>query len=271
MAFHPRRAQHGPVRIHAFEFNERAECPAFVRDAIVETLGTGLRWGRVYDGAGPIFAEFCERARCDTVLDLCSGSGEPVAILLEALARRGAPAPRFVLSDLFPNVAAMQRVAEQHPGMIDVVTRPVDATDVPADVDRGARAVISALHHFPPPLAARLLADCVARRRAVFLLDAMAGDVRSLLSILPYMTAALLATPLLARRDRVLKALATYALPVVPLAGLWDAVVSYARSYGEEELRAMVAPLGGGYAWEYRELPFAPCGKAMCFYGVPGE
>lgn len=257
------------MRIHAFEFNERPECPAFVRDAITETLGTGLRWGRIYDGAGPIFAEFCERARCDTVLDLCSGSGEPVSILLEALARRGVPAPRFVLSDLLPNVAAMERVAALHPGRIDVVTRPVDATDVPDDVDRGAPSMISALHHFPPALARRLLADCVAKRRAVFLLDAMAGDVRSLLAVLPSMTAAVLATPLLARRDRLLKALATYALPLVPAAGLWDAVVSHLRSYGEADLRAMVAPLGGGYAWEYRELPFFPGGRAMCFYGVP--
>jgi hypothetical protein len=259
------------VRVHAFEFNERRECPAFVRDAIVETLGTGLRWGRIYDGAGQAFAEFCQRARCDAVLDLCSGSGEPVSILLDALARRGAPAPRFVLSDLFPNVAAMRRVAARHPGQVEVVTRPVDATCVPAEVDRGARCMISALHHFPPGLAARMLGDCVARRRAVFLLDAMSGDARSLLAVLPSMTAAVLATPLLAERDRLLKALATYALPVVPLAGLWDAVVSHLRSYGEADLRAMVAPLGGGYAWEYRELPFFPGGRAMCFYGVPGE
>lgn len=259
------------VRLHAFEFNERPEVPAFVRDAIVETLGTGLRWGRIYDGAGPIFAEFCERARCDTVLDLCSGSGEPVSILLEALARQGARAPRFVLSDLLPNVAAMRRVAARHPGQIDVVARPIDATCVPAEVDRGARSVISALHHFPPALAARLLADCVARRRAVFLLDAMAGDARSLLAVLPSMTAAVFATPLLAERDRLLKALATYALPVVPLAGLWDAVVSCLRSYDEADLRAMVAPLGGGYAWEYRELAFFPGGRAMCFYGVPDD
>jgi hypothetical protein len=117
------------VRLHAFEFNERPECPAFVRDAIVEALGTGLRWGRMYDAVGPVFAEFCARAGCTEVLDLCSGSGEPVSILLDALARSGvgtfgtgdqagspvAP-PRFLLSDLFPNVAAMARVAARHPG-----------------------------------------------------------------------------------------------------------------------------------------------------------
>lgn len=260
----------GRMRVHAFEFNERPEVPRFVRDAIVEALGTGLRWGRIYDGVGPVFAEFCARAGCDEVLDLCSGSGEPVSILLEALDRTGAPAPRFVVSDLFPNVPALEQVAARHPGRVRVVARPVDATDVPTDVDRRARTVISAFHHFPPDLARRILADCVAKRRAVFLLEALAGDLRGLLAILPAMTAGMLATPLLTRRDRLKKALAIYASPVVALTGLWDAVVSDLRTYRADELRAMVAPLGGGYAWEHREVPFFPGGRASCFFGVPG-
>ncbi|MCO5165430.1 MAG: class I SAM-dependent methyltransferase [Planctomycetes bacterium] len=257
------------MRVHAFEFNERPECPRFLREAIVEALGTGLRWGRIYDGVGPVFAEFCARAGCDEVLDLCSGSGEPVSILLGALARAGVAAPRFVLSDLLPNVPAMEQVAARHPGRIEVVARPVDATAVPAEVDRPARTVISAFHHLPPDLARGLLADCVARRRAVFLLEALSGDLRGLLAILPAMTAAALATPLLTRRDRLKKALATWAVPVVPALGLWDAVVSDLRTYRADELRAMVAPLGGGYAWEHREVPFFPGGRATCFFGVP--
>lgn len=258
------------MRLHAFEFNERPECPAFVRDAIVEALGTGLRWGRMYDAAGPIFAEFCARAGCDEVLDLCSGSGEPVSILLDALARTGTKAPRFVLSDLFPNVATMAGVASRHPGQVEVVGAPVDATDVPARVDRPARTVISAFHHFPPDLARRILADCVQKRRAVFVLEALRGDLRSLLSILPAMTAAMLVNPLVARRDRLKKALCTFALPVVPLTGLWDAVVSDLRIYDERALRALVEPLGGGFTWECREAEFFPGGKALCFYGIPG-
>lgn len=257
------------MRVHAFEFNERPECPRFLRDAIVEALGTGLRWGRIYDGVGPVFAEFCARAGADEVLDLCSGSGEPVSILLEALSRSRVAPPRFLVSDLFPNVPSLRQVAARHPGLIEVVERPVDATDVPADVDRRARTVISAFHHFPPALARRILADCVAKRRAVFLLEALTGDLRGLLAILPAMTAGMLATPLLTRRDRLKKALATYVVPVVPLTGLWDAVVSDLRTYRADELRAMVEPLGGGYTWERREVPFAPFGRASCFFGVP--
>lgn len=256
-------------RVHAFEFNERPECPAFVRDSIVEALGAGLRWGRMYDAVGPIFAEFLERSGCDAVLDVCSGSGEPASILLDALDRAGARAPRFALSDLFPNVPTMEAVAARHPGRVEVVREPVDATAVPAAIDRGARTIISAFHHFPPDLAAAILADCVAKRRAVFVVEALRRDLRSLLSILPAMTVAALVNPLRARRDRVKKALATWVVPIVPAAGLWDAVVSDLRSYREDELRALVAPLGGGYLWEGREARYRPGGRALCFFGLP--
>ena len=45
-------------RAHLFEFNERPGVPAFIRETIVETLGTGLRWSGMGEIAGPAFAEF---------------------------------------------------------------------------------------------------------------------------------------------------------------------------------------------------------------------
>lgn len=257
------------ARIHAFEFNDHPSCPRFVRDSIVETLGTGLRWGRFYDPVGPVFAEFCRRAGADSILDLCTGTGMPVSILLDVLARQGGPAPRFALSDLFPNLPALEKVATHHPGRLEIVAVPVDATDVPAAVDRPARTVFNAFHHFAPDLAGRILADCVRKRRAIFVLESFTHELRRLRSILPVMTAAIFANPFLTRRDRLLKLLLTLPVPVIPLAGLWDAVVSILRTHTEEELRALVAPLGNGFAWEYRRIPFGWGGCATVFFGVP--
>jgi len=256
-------------RIQAFEWNDRAETPRFVRDSIVEALGAGLRWGRILDGLGGPFAEFCARAGATDVLDLCSGTGEPVSILLEAFDRQGRAAPRFHLSDLHPNLEVMRAVAARHPGRVRVVERSVDATAVPAELEHQARTVFNALHHFPPGVAARLLADAVASRRPVFVAEAMAGDARSLLAIAPIMAGALLANPLRARRDRALKALFTWGLPLVPLAGLWDAVVSDLRIHREADLRAMVAPLAEGWSWSWVETSFFPRGRVTAFYGLP--
>jgi len=255
-------------RVHAFEFNELPACPRVVRESIVETLGLGYRWARVLDGVGPLFADFYARARCASVLDLCSGSGEPVAAMLEALARRGLPQPRFHLSDLYPDVAAMRRAASRHPGLVEVVAEPVDACAVPDRHDQPARTIINALHHLPPPVAARLVADTVAKRRALFVVEGFPRSLGRMAATLPILLVAGALNPLLAPRDRALKLLCTWLTPVVAVAGLWDAVVSALRMYDEAELRAMAAG-AEGYDWEYREVPFGPGGRAVVFSGVP--
>ncbi|MBI5481619.1 MAG: hypothetical protein HY906_22370 [Deltaproteobacteria bacterium] len=255
-------------RVHAFEFNELASCPRAVRESIVETLGLGLRWGRVLDGVGPVFADFCARARCAAVLDLCSGSGEPVSILLDALARQGLQPPRFLLSDLYPNVAAMRRVAARHPGLVEVVDEPVDACDVPARHDQPARTIVNALHHLPPAAAARLVADSVARRRALFVAEGFPRSLRRMAATLPAMLAAGAVNPWVAPRDRWQKLLVTWATPAVAATGLWDAAVSALRMYSEAELRAMAAG-ANDYEWQYREVPFFPGGRATVFWGIP--
>ena len=255
-------------RVHAFEFNDLASCPRVVRESIVETLGLGLRWGRAIDCLGPLFADFCARTRCDAVLDLCSGSGEPVSILLDALVRRGLRPPRFLLSDHDPHVAAMRRVAARHPGLVEVVDEPLDACDVPARHDRAARSIINALHHLPPPLAARLIADSVAKRRALFVAEGFPRSLLRMAASLPILLAAGAVNPLIAPRERWQKLLVTWATPVVAVTGLWDAAVSAVRMHGEAELRAMAAG-ARGYEWEYREVPFFPGGRATVFWGIP--
>lgn len=255
-------------RVHGFEFNDLAACPRVVRESIVETLGLGYRWGRVLDGVGPLFVDFCSRARCASVLDLCSGSGEPVSSLLDALARHGLPAPRFHLSDLFPDVAAMGRVAQRHAGLVEVIAEPVDACRVPARHDQPARTIINALHHLPPPVAARLFADTVAQRRALFVVEGFPRSLWRMAATLPLLLVAGAFNPLLAPRDRALKLLCTWLTPVVAATGLWDATVSALRMYSEAELRAMAAA-ARDYEWEYREVPFFPGGRATVFWGIP--
>jgi len=160
-------------------------------------------------------------------------------------------------------------VALRHPGRVAVVSEPVDATRVPDEVDQQARTVMSAFHHFPAHLASEILGDCVRKRRPIFILEAFPRKISRMLSVLPAMTVAVLANPFLTRRDQVAKIVFTYLLPVIPLAGLWDALVSVFRVHSEAELRAMVAPFGGDYSWEYREIPFFPFGRLAVFFGIP--
>ena len=183
-----RESYNPPVpRIHAFEWNDNEKAPRWLRDSIVEILGRGLRWGRIYVPVAPLFARFLERAGARSVLDLASGSGEPCSILLDAFERAAMAPPRFVVSDLFPNEPALRAVAERHPGRVEVVTESVDATAVPERYDQPARTIITAFHHFTPELARKIFADCVARRRAIFILEPGGRKPRLVFSVLPSM------------------------------------------------------------------------------------
>lgn len=255
-------------RIHAFEVHDLPWCPAFVRETVVETLGHALRWGRIYDPVAPVFAEFCERAGVERVLDCCSGSGEPVSILIDALDRAGAVVPRFTLSDLFPNTERLLAVSARHPGRVAVCHEPVNATAVPADIDGDARTIISAFHHFSPALARRILEDCVAAKRAVFVLEPTPRRVRNAMGVLAWLAAGAALNPLIAARHRTSKLLGTFAIPLLPAVVAWDSTVSMLRMYTEAELFSLVGGLAG-YHWEFREIEGKNGVLVTAFMGWP--
>lgn len=257
-------------RVQAFEFNDSERAPAFVREMVVETLSRSLRWGRImHDLVGP-FSRFLAAAGVNEVLDLCAGAAGPATILASEMARAGRTPPRFLLTDLYPRIDAWEEARAEHPDHIDFVPEPVDATNIPAPLAKGrVRTIINALHHFPPGLAAAILADAVRGSEGVFVSEAFERNPLRFLSFAPAGMLALAANPALTRRDRAAKAALTWLSPLALGISVWDGVVSTLRVYSEAELRAMVAPLGDSFVWEYGYYRFAPLGKGTYFYGVP--
>ena len=256
-------------RLQLVEFNDLAATPAPLRDTIVESLSRSLRWGRMLRGLVDPFREFLAAAGTDEVLDLCAGAGGPASVLAGELAGHGAP-PRFLLTDLFPRIESWEAVRAEHPETIDFIETPVDATAIPPALASGrARVVINAFHHFPPPLATAILADAVAGSRGIFISEALVRNPLSFLAFGPAGLAALLAEPLLARRDRVAKAFLVWATPIALAAGTWDGLVSTMRIYEESDLRAMVAPLGDAFRWTYGVYTYPFGGRGYYFHGVP--
>ena len=257
-------------RLHAFEWNDLARTPAPLRDALIGSLSRSLRWGRMLTALVAPFRGFLDQAGTDEVLDLCAGMGGPARVFARELAASGG-APRFVLTDLFPRPREWEAARAEHPGVIDFVADPVDATAIPPSLAHGrARIVINAFHHFRPALARAILADAVRSSRGIFISEAFVRNpLGFLLPFGPAALAALLAEPLLSRDDRLAKALLIWASPVALAAGLWDGLVSTLRIYQEADLRAMVAPLGDRFRWVYGRYRFPLGGHGQYFYGVP--
>jgi hypothetical protein len=256
-------------RLHLVEWNDLAITPAALRDTIVESLSRSLRWGRVMRPLVEPFRAFLDAAGTDEVLDLCSGAGGPAAVLADELGARGG-APHFLLTDLYPRPEAWSAVRREHPGVIDFVEDPVDATAIPPSLADGrARVVINAFHHFPPPLARAILADAVAGARGIFISEALVRNPLRFFAFGPAGLAALYAEPILTERDRLKKALLVWATPIALAAGVWDGLVSTMRIYEATDLREMVAPFGDRYAWTYDTYAHSRGGRGYYFYGVP--
>jgi hypothetical protein len=255
-------------RLQLFELNDLAATPAPLRETIVETLSRALAWGRMLRGLVAPLREFLAAAGTDRVLDLCAGAGGPAAILRAEYARAGLEPPRFTMTDLFPRVDAWAPIAAHG---LDYVEEPVDATAIPPDLAAGrARTVINAFHHFPPPLAAAIIADAVRSSRGLFISEAFGRNPLQFATFGPAGMASLLLNPLLARRDRAVKALYTWATPIALAASVWDGLVSTMRVYTEDELRAMTeaAP---GFTWTFGTYD-APLGaRGTYFWGVPAR
>lgn len=257
-------------RLQLFEFNDLPWVPAAVRDTVVESLSRTLRWGRMLDGLVEPFETFLAEAGTREVLEIGSGGGGPATILAEALARRGSAPARFVLTDLHPRPEAWAAAKAARPDAIDFEPASVDATRIPPALSEGrARSIINVLHHFPPALATAILEDAVRGGRGVFVAEGFERNPLQFANFAPAGLPALALNPLLSPRDRIAKAALTYLTPLAVGVSTWDGLVSTLRVYAEDELRAMVAPFGGGWRWRYGTYRFRPFGVGTYFYGVP--
>lgn len=260
----------GLPRMHLVEVNDHAAAPAVLRDTLVEALSRALRWGRMLEGLVAPLGEFLAAAGTDEVLDLCAGAGGPAEVLAGELARAGR-APRFLLTDLYPRPHAWEEARRAHPGIIDFVATPVDATAIPTELGHGrARMVVNAFHHFPPALAAAILDDAISGSRGIFLAESFdRNPLRFVVPFAPAALSALYAGPLLARRDRLARALLTWATPIALVAGAFDGVVSTLRVYEPADVLRMVARHGDRFRWQHGTYAFPFGGRGFYVWGVP--
>jgi len=267
-------------RRHWIEIADQPWCPAAVRDGQTDYLQFVIDRTAPYAAAVPLLTDALRASALRAgaasalpggavrdVVDLGAGAGGPWRALAGQLAAAGAPV-RVRLTDAYPNLAAFARLAAETGGAVTGEPRPVAADAVPVDLV-GFRTCFSAFHHFPPPLARRVLADARARGVGIAVFEGTRRDARCLLFMLAVPLLILLVTPLL-RPFRWSRLLLTYVLPAIPLAALVDGVVSCLRTYTPDELRALAASAEGaevagdaggagwGYAWTAGESGTGP-------------
>ena len=255
-------------RMQLLEIEDQPWVPAPIRNAMTGGLRVAAQVFGHADAIAAHLAARVEASGCTQLIDLCAGGGGPTIAVLEALRARGIQA-KATLTDLFPNLAAFQRIKRESGGLIDHVATPVDATAVPPEL-RGFRLVFNAFHHLPPAVAGGVLRDAMVKRQPIAIYEIVGRDPLTMAALLGAPLFMLGAVPFLRPFDwRWLPW--TYLVPAIPFFSAWDGLVSCMRIYDPDELRAMVAPLDDpGWRWEIGRFRMAGTPtRATWLWGIP--
>lgn len=213
-----------------------------------------------------------KRALADTgaerFVDLCSGGGGPVPYLQRRLAEEGIEVGA-TLTDKFPNLDAFRAMRAAPGSRITFVEHSVDASAVPDDL-AGFRTLFTGLHHLPPDLAQKILADAVRGRQGIGIFEVNERAPMALFFTLLVPFAVLLATPFI-RPFTWQRLVFTYLLPVIPLVTMWDGFASNMRTYSRRELERLTASISddGQYQWEIGRIPAGGGWNITYVLGLP--
>jgi len=237
------------ARLHLFELEDQAWFPGTLRDAGTAYLRLVLELSGYAKLFVPKLCEVLERTGETRILDLCSGGGGAVPVVVDELARAGIETT-VQLTDFYPNRGAFRAIAASSQGRIDYAAEPLDATAVPGHL-HGLRTFFNAFHHFRPEAARRILASTVRARRPIAIFEVVSREALPLVSIAVSPIQVLLLMPFVKPR-RIAWLFFTYLIPLVPLLVFWDGLVSCLRVYSVAELRALVGgiPEADGWTWD---------------------
>jgi hypothetical protein len=242
-------------RLHLLELEDQAWFPRVIRDGLTDYLSfMAAQSDRPFRPFAAKLAAAMARVKTTTLVELGSGGGGPALQIGKLLRGGGMGGVEVVMTDLYPNVPRLTYAAQRSPVPARAHAAPVDACAVPREL-QGFRLICNAFHHLPEPVATAALADAVAARQGFALLELVSRDVPGFLQVVFGCAIQLLAMPFV-RPFRWQRLLFTYVLPVIPLATLWDGIVSCLRIYAPDELRALVAkvPDHDAYDWDIGHL-----------------
>lgn len=254
------------ARVHLFEFNDMAWFPGFLRNYMTDFLQFLTNAANIYKPVTPILAQAVRQSGTQKIVDLASGGGGGILKLNRELLKE-IPNLEITLTDFFPNLAAFEYTKSKAPN-INFVAAPVDARHVPDGLD-GLRTQFLSFHHFRPEDAKKILQDAVNSNAAIAVFETQERTFASLLAMLLSPVTLFLATPFI-RPFRIGRIVFTYLIPVLPIAVLWDGVVSSLRTYSVKEMDALVAGLDNKdrFVWQTGRLRSGP-GAVLYLTGNP--
>ena len=245
-------------RVQLFEFLDQSWLPGRLRAAVTRYLTATYATTPFPVLWAAILARALDRCQSGRVVDLGSGSGDPMELVLAELARLN-HWPQVTLTDLYPEPTA----AACSTPSISYWPEPVSAAHVPLQL-QGLRTLFVTFHHFAPALARAVLQDAFRQGQSICIFEATSrtGPAIAASFLIPAMV--LLLTPSV-RPITMYQIVFTYLIPVIPLLVVWDGLVSQLRTYSIAELKELAADFTAPeYEWEFglidaKGVPYKTC------------
>lgn len=194
-----------------------------------------------------------EDNHCSTIVDLCTGSGEPAILLQKTLREELNCSVELMLTDKFPNKIKADSFDKSE---INYLTESIDATAIP-DHLQGFRTLFASFHHFKPEVAQAILQDAVNKNQPIGIFEFTERNWTRVLFMVPGTLHALAITPFI-KPFSWPRLFWTYIVPIIPLVYFWDGLISNLRTYSIEELNEMISGLENNhFSWEVKNVPAA--------------
>lgn len=242
-------------RIQLFELEDLRWFPNWIRTSMTRMITVIHGWLRTPHHVAEILADVLERSGRRRVVDLCSGDGGPMPEVLTKLRDdHELNDIEMVLTDLYPNRDAAERIDRRNDSGMRYQLAPVDVGDEIPHSGECVRTMICSFHHMPPPKALGILRSAMSAGDPLLIYEISDNSAppKYLWWIgLPLNFLFGLVVAGFARPMKWSHFVFSFLIPVIPACFAWDGAVSNARTYTLSDIDSLLSQLGQNdhYRW----------------------
>ena len=227
-------------RPHLFEFCDQSWMPNGARECLFESMdlcNTGYRSfnRRVADQALAIVEEH----GLNTIVEIGAGRAPITTLLAEDERANGVT---LVPCDVSPNMAVFQALEQRYPGRVAPFYESMDVTQPHNWPGKSLLLFCGIMHHIPFSLRDSIVRTLGKSRIRVAVFEPLRCNFLSMfLATLAVFLALWLPIAYFKRPGRLRRFFWCWCLPIVPIAFVWDGVISCLRQWTTEEWQASFA------------------------------
>jgi len=237
-------------RFHLIEFQDYNWFPAKVREGITDYLRFFISLFQLYSPVPRALKDTLDITGEEEITDLCSGGGGELINIVKELDKITDKKYKITLTDKFPNLHTFEYIRKSSGKRFSFNKNPIDALTASNNM-RGLKTIFSAFHHFDFETGKKVLQNAVDNKSSIAIFDAAERKWLYIFSVLfSTIFFMFLCTPFF-RPFKLSRIIFTYLIPMIPVFGLFDGIISMLRIYNPEELMQMAKETNSNhYIWK---------------------